>query len=95
MRKIARKYEAMYIEYGKDTGHGCGECSNFIRSKYHGRILQKCKGYGLSNSEATDWRQSWSACGMFNKSFAGRKPMVDCLTRAAIDNAPIDGQLTL
>ena len=37
MRKIARIYEAMYIEYGKDTEHGCGQCSNFVRGEYHWR----------------------------------------------------------
>jgi len=95
MRKIARKYETMYIEYGKDPEHDCGQCSNFVRAEYHGRILQKCKGYGLTHSEATDWRQFWCACGMFNKSFDGRKPMIECLSRSYIDNSPIDGQLSL
>ena len=95
MSKKARKYEAMYIVYGKDPDHRCGQCSNFIRFEYRGMNLQKCNGYGLTHSEASDWRQFWAACGMYNKPFEGQRPLIECLTRKATDNSPIEGQMKL
>lgn len=92
---MKRKNDAMRQEYGTDYNHKCGECSNFVSGRYHDRILQKCEGYGLKHAEASDWAQKWTACGMFNKSFEGKRPLIECLTRPAADATPIDGQIEL
>jgi hypothetical protein len=95
MRKVPRKQEAMYAEFGKDGTHTCGQCSNFISGSYHGRILKKCKGYGLTHSEASDWARNWVACGMFSQPFAERRPMIERMCRKKNDNSPVEGQIGL
>lgn len=59
---IARKIDAMHRLYGTVSGKKCGNCPHLIEGYYHDRKLMKCKAYGLSHSEATDWRKKWDAC---------------------------------
>lgn len=58
-----KKIRAMHARFGRSDGI-CGDCPHFVRYRYHDRILLKCEAYGLTHSEATDWRVKWSACGM-------------------------------
>jgi len=96
---MARKIEAMYKLFGRYTGKQskqCKDCCNFIRKEYN-RTYFKCLVYGDTDSEATDWRASYEACGMFNnKNYIGYK-IINLLKRGPRpkDNTPIDGQLTL
>ena len=73
---MARKIEAMYKLFGRYTGKQskqCKDCCNFIRKEYN-RTYFKCLVYGDTDSEATDWRASYEACGMFNnRSYTGNK----------------------
>ena len=75
-----RKIEAMYAAYGKSP-HLCKECNHFIRKEY-GRVYFKCRAYGCSKSEATDWRANYMACGLFGKPLRDFVPMVDRLKHA-------------
>lgn len=64
----------MHHIFGKsDKPHTCKECSNFVKGEYHTKTLQKCKVYGLTHSEASDWVQKYQACGMFNKEWNGNR----------------------
>lgn len=93
-----RKLDLMYRFFGVLDGHTCRECSNFIKGKYHDKVLYKCKVYGLTHSEATDWAGRWGACGAFNREI-NRGPMM----REVIperkqkdnDSTPLDGQIGL
>lgn len=60
-----RKIELMYKRFGKTVEDKCEECQHFCKDRYNDGILQKCKVYGLTHSEATDWKQSYDACGLF------------------------------
>lgn len=62
-----RKIEAMYHYFGCGTGH-CADCEHLIRKVYD-RTYYKCEVYGDSNSEATDWRKSWPACGLIGRTY--------------------------
>ena len=62
-----RKIDLMHRCVGKCPGHACRECSNLVEGRYHDKILRKCKVYGLTHSEASDWAKRWEACGQFNK----------------------------
>ena len=76
--------------------HICKECTNFVQGKYHNRTLRKCKVYGLTHSEASDWAQKYEACGMFNKDYSGGR-IIECVKRGGFrvrQETPIDGQLT-
>ena len=94
-----RKQHLMYRQFGHCDGHVCGECSNLIEGAYHGKILRKCKVYGMTHSEASDWAKRWLACGMFNKKYTGG-PIIELVRRsprkdpAAIEE-PLEGQITL
>lgn len=54
-----RKLALMHRFFGVLDGHTCRECSNFIKGKYHDKVLGKCKVYGLTHSKATDWAGRW------------------------------------
>lgn len=67
-----RKNELMYAMFGVREGERCGDCSNLVERMYDKKYF-KCRHYSLSSSEASDWRKKWSACGLFNKEYDGRK----------------------
>ena len=70
MEKKIRKIEAMYLYYGQDPQHSkCSECEHLISGTYHDKHYYKCTVYGCSHSAATDWRKSYSACGLIGKPF--------------------------
>lgn len=91
-----RKIDRMHALFGLQDGHTCGECSNFVRGKYRGMMIQKCKVYGMTHSTASDWAKRYPACGMFNHNYTG----VDVIRlskqfKKQDDEHPLDGQLVL
>ena len=94
-----RKQQLMYKQFGMCDGHLCGECSNLVEGRYHDKILRKCKVYGMTHSEASDWAKRWLACGMFNKPYTGG-PIMELVRPVRKQNAltieePLEGQMTL
>lgn len=71
--KSLRKNEIMYSLFGKRPGHTCRECCNLVKIQAGQRVVRKCKCYGLSASQATDFSEKFEACGLFGKSTAGRQ----------------------
>lgn len=94
MRKIA----LMHRLFGVCEGRTCRECSNFVKGKYHDRTLCKCKVYGMTQSEASDWTGRWQACGAFNRTI-NRGPVIREVVpdrmQKETENAPLDGQLRM
>ena len=93
-----RKIDLMHRQFGKCDGHTCGECSN-LESSLYDRRYYKCKVYGNTRSEASDWAKRWLACGLFNKPW-GDKPIMRLVRPSRKDkeemqNTPIDGQMSL
>lgn len=64
---VDRKINAMHKRFGICLGKYCRDCDHCISGEWYGKRYHKCELYGMSHSEATDWRLSWIACGMFNK----------------------------
>ena len=65
-----KKIDAMHSFYGRDPqGRKCFDCQHLIYGKYHDRNYYKCTVYGVSHSEATDWRKSYGACRLIDKEF--------------------------
>ena len=64
---MIRKIEAMHRIYGTGCGK-CKDCPHIVR-KVLDRTYYKCLVYGDSNSEATDWRLKYPACGLIDKPF--------------------------
>lgn len=66
-----KKIDLMYKLFGAIENHKCVECSNFCTYQASGTVVKKCSVYGLTSSEATDWRNKYQACGQFNKPYSG------------------------
>ena len=64
---MGNKIDAMYHFYGIGSGK-CGNCPHCIKKEWD-RTYYKCLVYGDSNSERTDWRSGWRACGLIDKPF--------------------------
>ena len=91
-----RKQQLMYKQFGMCDGHVCGECSNLIEGSWGHK---KCKVYGDTSSEASDWAKRWLACGMFNKPYTGG-PIIELVRPARKQAAttieePLEGQISL
>lgn len=48
-------------------GATCGGCAHLVRVGRN-RAYFKCDVYGISSSEATDFRKKWLACGKFSEA---------------------------
>ncbi len=91
-----RKIELMHRQFGKCEGHTCRECSNLIKGSWN---YSKCKVYGDTPSQASDWTQRWQACGMFNKLWT-RGPVIKLVRpertkKEESQRIPLEGQLKL
>lgn len=97
MSESIRKIDLMHWMFGKACGvHTCKECSNFVQGWYHTKTLRKCKVYGITHSQASDWAQRYEACGMFNKEWHGNN-IIELVRRGAGQpkvDFPLDGQIT-
>lgn len=94
-----RKIDIMYQLFGKTDGHCCRECSNLVEGRYHDKILRKCKVYGMTHSEASDWVKRYQACGMFNKPW-NKEPIIrqgrpKKTGPEATPSEPVEGQITM
>lgn len=93
---MKKQPERMHKQFGRDHIHKCGTCCNFVRGRYHDRILQKCKRYGLTHSEASDWAQSWQACGMYDRPLPdGERPLMEYVGRRREPEGEVPGQVGL
>lgn len=64
---MLKKIDLMHEMFGKADGK-CADCTNLISHLGTGRRRWfKCMIYGDTNSSASDWRQSYDACGMKDK----------------------------
>lgn len=94
-----RKIDLMHRLFGKCHGHTCGECSSLVVFNYHSRTYRKCKSYGVTDSEASDWAKRWLACGLFNKPWKDKNIMrlvrPTRKDKEEMKNTPLDGQISM
>ena len=93
-----RKIDLMHNLFGKVEQLKCRDCSNLITGRYHDKTLRKCKVYGLTHSEASDWALKYSACGLFNKEYNGPeiiKRLRSHSRRQHEDVSPLEGQMEM
>lgn len=92
-----RKISLMYKMFGKSE-HYCRDCFHFGRILVGDkRKVRKCEVYGVTASEASDWKASYQSCGLFNKEYDGRN-IIDFVTperKREIVNEPLEGQIEL
>lgn len=93
-----KKIDAMHHFYGYDhLDRKCADCDHLLRGEYHGRVYYKCTVYGLSHSEATDWRKNYPACGLVDHDFPEHdNRVIDILKSKPIrEEEPIPGQISV
>lgn len=90
---MLKKIDRMHALFGLDERHKCGECSNLVCEQYRSKILKKCRAYGLTRSQASDWAKRWTACGLFNQEYTGRK-VIELTDRENLE-VPLKGQIDL
>ena len=85
----------MHRLFGTCEGQKCGDCEHFWKHE-RGTAYYKCEIYGKSNSEATDWRVKYPACGKFNKPYKGGQivRLVGYEDWREADRDPIPGQIS-
>ena len=89
-----RKIELMHELFGTADGT-CGDCSNLVCHIWDKRYY-KCKVYGISNSEATDWALRWQACGLKDKPIQkNRRNVVELVRPEKKQNTVDDGQQSI
>lgn len=88
-----RKIDVMYRRFGKRTGMRCKECRHCLKVEYHGKHYYKCKMYGVSRGEGTDWKASSTACGLFNVHMD--KTFMKVLKQMQHMEKPLEGQMTM
>lgn len=86
-----KKIRLMHCLFGK-VDEICKNCSNLRYLSCGNHNVTKCKYYGETNSEASDWVQKWQACGMFNMPWDGRR-MMGIYVREEAKEAQFDGQI--
>lgn len=92
MNKTLRKIDAMHYYYGYGAGL-CQNCPHFVKKDWD-RTYHKCLVYGDSNSEATDWRKGYMACGLIDEPFPEKDKRIVKLVRAEqLADEPIEGQI--
>ena len=97
---MKRKIEAMHEEYGR-TSNLCNDCPHFRRYMMPSRrTVLKCRAYGVTRSEATDWRANWQACGLFNQPLPPLSlyvPMIERIKHAERKKpeGPVEGQIEM
>ena len=91
---MKRKLELMHALFGVGEG-SCGECSHFVSGRYRSRTLRKCKVYGLTHSEASDWAKKWQACGLKDK-YTNQRNIIRLVRRDKTDiPEELDGQIEM
>jgi len=93
---MTRKIDSMHEMFGVRADRRCEDCDNLLQGDYHGRHYRKCTVYGVSHSEASDWRKSYIACGRYNKEWTGHRTVMDLRTLGK--DAPVEpceGQMSM
>lgn len=95
--KSQRKIDAMHRRFGITDMLHCRSCCHCIKVRPTDRQFYKCELYGDTNSESTDWRVGFLACGMFDRPVDMERwvPVIDEIKHAPKPpDPPLEGQMT-
>lgn len=90
-----RKWERMQKKFGLSRAGTCRDCAHFVHYKSCGKTYSKCKIYGISASEATDWKGSAKACGLYPGKPYNGGAIVREIERSRKKQENIEGQQSL
>lgn len=88
------KIYKMHHIFGTCENHTCKECCHLKKITYRGKSHYKCEVYGNSQSESTDFRCSYTACGLFNQPWEDGVEIYKCgIVKDA--EKPLKGQMSI
>ena len=92
---MIKKINRMHKLFGTAEGK-CKNCSHYHywrANEVCARPLRKCDVYGVTNSESSDWKASYDACGLFpDKPYNGTEVIK---IRIKEPEQQIDGQISM
>lgn len=89
-----RKIDLMHDLFREVTNKTCKDCCHLV-SYTASKTWYKCECYGISNSEGTDWRLKWTACGLINQDYDGN-PVVKMVQKKTTKKETVmEGQVSL
>ena len=91
---MLRKIYKMHQLFGTIKDHSCKECCHLKRYTYRDKSYRKCECYGISNSSATDWTCSYTACGLFNQPWEDGIEIYKCGIVKDVEK-PLKGQISI
>lgn len=86
--------ELMYKLYGKTDDKKCKDCCNLVTYNLGNKKIKKCKIYGTTSSNNSDWAYSHNACGLFNKDI-NIKVSLEQKRMSTVKDDILKGQLKL
>lgn len=93
---MLRKIDLMHELFGKADGK-CKDCEHYRTFKHHDKSYRKCEVYGITQSEASDWKAGYDACGLFpNKENLYERDIIElriCNNRDSEEQ--IEGQINM
>lgn len=92
------KIDMMYKLFGRNHTCMCCDCVHFRRKSWNGRSYRKCAVYGDSQSEGTDWRATYPACGLApDREYTGDCDVIDLVRRQKIkkEAVNVEGQISM
>lgn len=86
----------MHKLFGTAEGK-CKDCEHYSTFKYHDKSYRKCEVYGITQSESSDWKAGYEACGLFpNKEKPYGRDIIELRIGAKKKTEEqVDGQMTL
>ncbi|MCB6570004.1 hypothetical protein LI142_10885 [Eubacterium limosum] len=93
---MKNKIELMHQLFGRSKGL-CLNCHHLVRVGCHGKAYRKCKVYGVTHGEGTDWKVSNHACGLFPDVFYQGRPIMEIARKMSKNKEiePINGQISM
>ena len=92
---MTKKIDKMHELFGVTEGKKCKDCDHLCYYEASKRWY-KCGIYGNTSSEATDWRLSYDACGLWNREVKPMNPIVNLNKgKRKEPEQPMEGQMTL
>jgi hypothetical protein len=64
---VKHQLSLMWRTYGRRESQVCGTCAQLYKRKGNTKYYFKCKLYGDTCGEGTDWRKKWLACGRWER----------------------------
>ena len=93
-----KRIDLMHNLFSVSAGEKCKNCSHINRYRCGNRTVFKCSVYGETASTASDWRQSWDACGLWNQPTELMNCMrikIKCDGEKVDENPQLDGQISI